>query len=61
LRDVHVETAWSGRLPLIATCESRDINPFDYLTDVLPRVQGHAQKRIDELLPAQWAAAQTQA
>jgi len=36
---------------LIATCEARGINPFDYLTDVLERV---ADEAVDVLLPAAW-------
>jgi hypothetical protein len=35
----------------------RGINPFDYLSDVLTRVQDHPAHTIDELLPAGWAAA----
>jgi hypothetical protein len=34
---------------LVATCESRGINPFDYLADVLARVQDHPAKAIDQL------------
>jgi transposase len=59
--DVESGKHVAGLYSLIATCEARGVNPFEYLTDVLPRVQSHAHKRIDELLPAQWAAAQTQA
>lgn len=42
---------------LVATCESRGINPFDYLADVLARVQEHPANALDELLPGAWAAA----
>jgi transposase len=42
---------------LVATCESRGINPFDYLVDVLSRVQDHPANAIDELLPGPWARA----
>jgi transposase len=42
---------------LVATCESRGINPFDYLVDVLSRVQDHPANAIDELLPGPWAKA----
>lgn len=41
---------------LVATCEARGVNPFEYLTDVLPRVAEHPN--IAELLPGAWAAAQ---
>jgi hypothetical protein len=54
LRTGHI---LAGLYSLVATCESRGINPFDYLTDVLARLQDHPAKAIDELLPAAWAAA----
>jgi hypothetical protein len=41
----------------VATCEARGINPFDYLADVLARVQDHPARDIDELLPGAWMAA----
>jgi hypothetical protein len=47
----------AGRYSLVATCEARGINPFDYLVDVLTRVQDHLASAIDELLPGAWAAA----
>jgi transposase len=46
-----------GLYSLVATCESRGINPFDYLADVLARVQDHPANALDELLPGAWAAA----
>ena len=45
---------------LLATCESPSpvrSNPFDYLADVVVRVQDHLANTIDELLPGPWAAA----
>src|SRR5690606_19859993 len=47
----------AGLYSLVATCESRGINPYEYLTDVLRRVQDHPAKQLDELLPGPWAAA----
>jgi transposase len=44
----------AGLFSLIATCEANGINPQDYLTDVLLRVQMHPASRIDELLPHNW-------
>jgi hypothetical protein len=41
---------------LVATCDARGINPFSYLSDVIPRVQDHPKRRLDELLPGPWAA-----
>lgn len=55
--DVASGKSLSGLYSLVATCESRGINPFDYLADVLGRVQDHPAKAIDQLLPGAWAAA----
>lgn len=44
----------AGLYSLIATCEANDINPVDYLADVLLRVQSHPASRVDELLPHNW-------
>ncbi len=55
--DVASGRSLAGLYSLVATCESRGINPFDYLSDVLTRVQDHPAKAIDDLLPAAWAAA----
>jgi hypothetical protein len=32
-------------------------NTFEYLTDVLARVQDHPKRAVDELLPGAWADA----
>ena len=45
----------AGLYSLIATCEAHQVNPVDYLADVLMRVQTHPASRIDELLPHNWA------
>jgi transposase len=55
--DVASGRSLAGLYSLVATCESRAINPFDYLADVLARVQDHTASAIDELLPDAWAAA----
>jgi transposase len=39
---------------LIATCDLHDVNPTEYLTDVLMRIQSHPANRIGELLPHRW-------
>jgi len=44
----------AGLYALVATCEVNDINPEEYLADVLLRVQSHPQSRIGELLPHEW-------
>jgi hypothetical protein len=42
---------------LIETCKLNDIDPQDYLADVLARIANdHPITRIDELLPWTWAA-----
>jgi transposase len=55
--DVAAAKSLAGLYSLVATCETRGINPFDYLVDVLTRVQDHPASAIDELLPGAWAAA----
>ena len=55
--DVAAGKSLAGLYSLVATCEARGINPFDYLVDVLERVQDHPASAIDELLPGAWAAA----
>ena len=55
--DVAAGKSLAGLYSLVATCESRRINPFDYLVDVLTRVQDHPANAINELLPGAWAAA----
>lgn len=44
---------------IIENCRMNGVNPFDYLVDVLPRIQDHPINRISELLPRQWAAAKS--
>jgi transposase len=46
----------AGLYSLVASCELNGINPIEYLTDVLIRVDRHPASRIDELLPDAWAA-----
>jgi len=54
--DVDSGKSLAGLYSIVATCESRGINPFDYLNDVLGRVQDHPASAIDALLPGTWAA-----
>ena len=42
---------------IIENCRMADINPVEYLIDVLPRIADHPQNRISALLPRQWAEA----
>jgi transposase len=39
---------------LVATCEKHGVNPIDYITDVLTRVQTHPARDVAELLPHRW-------
>ncbi len=43
----------------VASCKRHKIDPFAYLRDVIDRVATHKQKDIAELLPFNWAKAQT--
>jgi transposase len=44
---------------LIVSCKRLDINPYDYLRDVIATVASYPNKRIGELTPRAWAAART--
>ncbi len=39
---------------LISSCRLQGIDPYDYLVDVLQRIDSHPAKRVNELTPAQW-------
>jgi transposase len=41
---------------IVATCRLHGVNPYDYIRDVLIRVQSHPASRLDELLPFNWKA-----
>jgi transposase len=49
----------AGLYSLVATCEANDVNPIDYLRDVLLRISTHPADRIDELLPDRWNPAES--
>ena len=42
---------------IVATCVANDINPQDYIAELLLRVQTHPASQIDELLPMNWQPA----
>lgn len=44
-------------LSLVQSCRILDIDPLEYLTDVLTRINGHMAHRVHELLPHNWLAA----
>jgi hypothetical protein len=39
---------------LLVTCKLHDIDPYDYLVDVLQRVGQHPASRVHELTPRMW-------
>ena len=39
---------------LLATCKKYDVNPYEWLRDVLNRIPTHPHKQLDELLPHIW-------
>ena len=39
---------------LLTTCRLHDVNPYDYLVDVLQRVDRHPASRVHELTPREW-------
>jgi hypothetical protein len=41
-------------MSLISTCKANKVNPFEYLKDVLSRINSHPHKRLTELLPQNW-------
>ena len=38
----------------IATCQRHQVNPFDYLRDVLTRIAAHPMRQLAQLLPERW-------
>ena len=42
---------------IVATCVANDVNPQDYITDVLLRLQTHPASQLDDLLPMNWQPA----
>lgn len=39
---------------IIATCRLHDVNPYDYIREMLIAIQEHPASRIDELMPWRW-------
>ena len=39
---------------LLATCKNYQVNPVDWMEDVLTRIAGYPIKKIQELLPQNW-------
>jgi transposase len=47
-------------LTLVSNCKRLEINPREYLEDVLTRLPNHCQTRLAELTPAAWKAEQAE-
>ena len=41
-------------MSLIQSCKNCDVNPWEYLNDMLRRIMGHPVSKLRELLPDQW-------
>ncbi|NJN28955.1 MAG: IS66 family transposase [Cyclobacteriaceae bacterium] len=39
---------------LLATCKINEVDPLQWLNDILPRIQSYPQKQIEDLLPHRW-------
>ena len=44
-------------LSLVQTCRAIEVNPRNYLEDVMRRLQSHSANKLHELLPDEWAIA----
>ena len=52
----HVEGAQNLAVlqTIVATCAVHSVDPYEYIKDMLIRIQSHPASRIDELLPWNW-------
>jgi len=41
-------------LSLVQTCRALNINPYEYLEDVMRRIMSHSSQKLNELLPGNW-------
>ena len=48
------ESEFSALQSLLVTCRLYEIDPYDYLVDVLQRVGRHPASRMHELTPRLW-------
>lgn len=44
----------AGLFSIVASCIQNQVNPVEYITDVLHRIGDHPQTEIDDLLPDRW-------
>jgi len=47
-------TATAIILSIVQTCRGLNINPYEYLADILPRFMSHSSHKLYELLPDNW-------
>ena len=40
----------------LGTCKINDVNPFEWLRDILRRIPSHSVNKLEELLPNNWSA-----
>jgi transposase len=45
---------------LVQTCRALNINPREFLEDVMRRIMGHSNQKLHELLPDQWLSTRQQ-
>jgi len=51
----HNAAARAGALySFMAMCQTAEVNPMHWLTDVLKRINNHSIQHLDQLLPANW-------
>jgi transposase len=51
---VNGGTATAIILSIVQTCRGLNINPYEYLADILPRFMSHSSHKLYELLPDNW-------
>ena len=39
---------------LLGSCRLANVNPQEWLTDILNQIQGHSIQKLTELLPTRW-------
>lgn len=44
-------------LSLVQTCRALNINPYEYLEDIMRRIMSHSSQKLEELLPGNWVKA----
>jgi len=46
---------------MIASCQRNDVDPYEYLRDVIARISDHPLSQLEDLLPDRWKAARSEA